>query len=370
MGITKRADSLYVEFRVVDDGHTLRLAAPYEGGKVKRWKVGSQKRELAKQQEALIKTNLMKGVIQSERRAKVPTFREWAKRYLELEEIKALRSYPNHVETVARRLVPFFGDRLLTDLTEDDVRAYRAGRTRKDGKPAAISTINWDHAVLKELLYKAVGRKLLPTNPAADVPIPDPQNERDRILSDGEWTRLYAEANAHLKPVLLTAYRLGLRFGEIVNLSWDRVDGERGLITLRALDTKTRKPRRVPMTADLLAAFRELYKVRYLGQARVFLRNGQPISDIRTAFANAKERAGITDFRFHDLRHCAATALRRAGVDTTTAMTIIGHRSEKMWRRYNTIEEHDLKAAAAKMNTLITLAQEQQDASAANHAIS
>ncbi len=370
MGITKRTDSLCVEFRVVDDGHTLRLAAPYEGGKVKRWKCGTLKRELAKQQEAIIKTNLMKGIIQSQRQAKVPTFREWGKRYLDLEEIKALRSYANHVETVNRRLVPFFGDRLLTDVTEDDVRTYRADRTRKDGKPAAISTINWDHAVLKELLYKAMAKKFLATNPAADVPMPDPQNERDRILSDAEWTRLYAEANAHLKPVLLTAYRLGLRFGEIVNLTWDRVDWERGLITLRAMDTKTRKPRRVPMTADLLEAFRELYKVRYLGQDRVFLRNGQPISDIRTAFSNAKERAGITDFRFHDLRHCAATALRRAGVDNTTAMTIIGHRSEKMWRRYNTIDERDLRAAASKMNTLITLAQEQQKSSVSNHAIS
>jgi integrase len=124
------------------------------------------------------------------------------------------------------------------------------------------------------------------------------------------------------------------------------------------------------MTADLLATFRQLYKVRYLGQDRVFLREGKLMTDIRTAFENAKERAGITDFRFHDLRHCAATAFRRAGVDNTTAMSIIGHKSEKMWRRYNTIDETDLKAAAAKLNTVITLAQEQRTASAANTAIS
>ena len=81
---------------------------------------------------------------------------------------------------------------------------------------------------------------------------------------------------------------------------------------------------------------------------------------------NAKRRAYITNFRFHDMRHCAATSLRRAGVDNTTAMAIIGHRSERMWRRYNTIDANDLRAAAAKVNTLITLTTEQTDSPVAN----
>ena len=67
----------------------------------------------------------------------------------------------------------------------------------------------------------------------------------------------------------------------------------------------------------------------------------------------------MTGLRLHDLRHCAATNLRRAGVDTTTAMKIIGHKSEQMHRRYNTIQTEDLHEAAAKLqryraNTLIT----------------
>ena len=60
--------------------------------------------------------------------------------------------------------------------------------------------------------------------------------------------------------------------------------------------------------------------------------------------------AGITNFRFHDLRHCASTNLRRAGVDTATAMKIVGHKSEKMWKRYNSIEEKDLTQAAQKVH--------------------
>ncbi len=65
-------------------------------------------------------------------------------------------------------------------------------------------------------------------------------------------------------------------------------------------------------------------------------------------------RVGIKDFSSHDLRHCAATNLRRAGVDPVTAMRIVGHQSDRMHRRYNNVNEADLLMAVAKLNTLIT----------------
>ena len=159
-----------------------------------------------------------------------------------------------------------------------------------------------------------------------------------------------------------------MRNGKIVNLTWDRVDRERGVISLRVLDTKTRRPRQIPMTADVCATLEELHKVRYLGQYQIFVRDGQSIASIKTAFQNALARARIANFRFHDFRHCAATNLRRAGVDTTTAMAIIGHQSPQMWKRYNTTESSDLRAAAAKMNTLITLNTQPAETAVANPA--
>jgi len=72
-----------------------------------------------------------------------------------------------------------------------------------------LQTINNDHTVLKHCLNVAIRRGLMSTNPAYVVPLPDPQNERDRVLSDGEWIGLYETAKPHLKPVLLLAYHLG-----------------------------------------------------------------------------------------------------------------------------------------------------------------
>ena len=128
---------------------------------------------------------------------------------------------------------------------------------------------------------------------------------------------------------------------------------QRGFIALRGVDTKTKKPRRVPITPDVKVALQNLNKVRRLDTNHVFLYDGKPVKGFKRAFGTALKEAGIRGFRFHDLRHCAATNLRRAGVDTATAMQIVGHKSDKMWKRYNAIEESDLLDAAKKLNTYL-----------------
>lgn len=183
--------------------------------------------------------------------------------------------------------------------------------------------------------------------------MPNPNNERDRVLSAEEWSKLYRAAKPHLRPVMLVAYQLGQRFSEITELTWDRVDLKRGFITLRAIDTKTRAPRQVPMTPDVRMLFQRLAKVRSLVTRHVFLYKQRPLKRISRSFKTALKDAGIMDFRFHDLRHCASTNLRRAGVDTATAMKVVGHKSEKMWKRYNAIEDKDLTQAAQKLNTYL-----------------
>ncbi len=91
----------------------------------------------------------------------------------------------------------------------------------------------------------------------------------------------------------------------------------------------------------------------------MFLYKGSPVSKLVTAYKAACRQAGIANLRLHDFRHTASTNLRRAGVDTATAMKIVEHKSERMHRRYNTIEPEDLHRAVGKLatyqaNTLIT----------------
>ncbi len=351
MGLTKRRDSYYVEFRVIEseDGKSLVLASGVPGARKKRWKVGCLNKTIAREMETVIKTRILLGQEQSDRSRPI-LFKEWATTYLELEEVKNLRSFVGRSHSIKTHLIPFLGGKLLGEIKPADVEAFRRQRKKPNGKPASVQTINHDHVALKHCLNVAIRRGLLQANAASRVPLPNPRNERDRVLTDDEWEKLYRKAKPHLKPVLLLAYQLGQRFSEIVSLTWNRVDLKRGFITLRSVDTKTNTGRQVPMTPDVKAALQRLAKVRSLASRHVFSYKGKPLRRISRSFRTALKDAGITDFRFHDLRHCASTNLRRAGVDTATAMKIVGHKSEKMWKRYNSIAERDLTQAAQKVH--------------------
>lgn len=359
MGLTKRKDSYYVEFSVIDDGKTLSLATG-GGGKLKRWKVGCVNKTVAKQQEAMIKTQLLSGqrVSPAKARAESVTFKQWAQQYLQLDAVKKLKSYRMRRDYV-RNLVSFFGNKTLGAITPQDVRQYREQRVGPKGRRLAVQTINHDHTALVHMLNVAKSPQfgLIKENAAAYVPKPNPQNERDRIASGEEWQRLLDAAAPHLRRLLIVLYTLGPRRGELLQLEWSNVDMQRKEFTLR--HTKNGETRTVPMGPDVYKVFTEVWQERRLDTQRVFLYNEKPIRDVKTAFQKACRRAGITNFRLHDLRHTASTNLRRAGVDAMTAMKIVGHKSEHMHRRYNTVEPEDLREAVSKLasyqaNTVIT----------------
>ena len=359
MGLTKRKGSYYVEFRVMDEGDALKLSRR-GGGQLKRWKVGSLNKTVAKQQEAIIKTRLLSGQVSSPKKEKAEsvTFRQWAQQYLDLEQVKKLKSYRLRRDHV-RNLVSFFNNKPLGAITPEDVRKYRQQRVGPKGRPLAIQTINHDHTALIHMFNVAKSPQfgLIFDNPAAHVPKPNPQNERDRIASGDEWKRLLGAAAPHLQRILIVLYTLGPRRGELLRLEWPDVDMQRREITLR--NTKNGETRTVPMTPEVYRVFTEVWQERRLDTHRVFLYKDKPIRDVKTAFAKACRRAGITNLRLHDLRHTASTNLRRAGVDATTAMKIVGHKSERMHRRYNTVEPEDLRLAVLQLatyqaNTVIT----------------
>ena len=117
MGLTRRPDSYYVEFRVrlAPDGKSLMLASGVAGAKKKRWKVGCLNKTVAREMEAAIKTRILLGRELS-KEARPVLFNEWAKTYLELDAVKRLHTYQDRVEVVRLQLVPFFGGKILGDI--------------------------------------------------------------------------------------------------------------------------------------------------------------------------------------------------------------------------------------------------------------
>jgi hypothetical protein len=135
MGLTKRPDSYYVEFRVIDsaDGKALVLASGIPGARKKRWKVGCLNKTVAREMESAIKTRLLLGQETSEQ-AKPVLFKEWAKTYLDLEEVKSLRSFVGRSHSVEGHLVPFFGGKILSEIRPQEVEVFRGQRKKPDGE--------------------------------------------------------------------------------------------------------------------------------------------------------------------------------------------------------------------------------------------
>jgi len=353
MGLTKRKDGWYIEFPVIDDGKILTLARGTPGAKVKRWRVGCRNKTIAQDQETIIKNKLLNGTLVSVRaKLAIMTFGQWAKEYVGIEEVKCLRSYRERCQRITVVLTPFFGKTLLEDITAKDVEAFRQER----GKGRAVATVNVDHNILKHMLKQAMKRDLVMRNVAALVAAPKPKNARDRVLEPEEWDRLYSAAPEWFKPVLLVGYHTGMRLEEILTLTWDRLDLEKGRIFLPGSLTKTGQERSVPLT---LLLREELQSLRDQGgvnriQGLVFQKDGKKIKHSYRVVQQLCEEQKIPNFVFHDLRHCAVTNLADAGVDTEVIMKIVGHSSVEMFLRYRTIKAEKLDAAMSSLNTLIT----------------
>jgi integrase len=274
------------------------------------------------------------------------TFKDLAAWYLELPEVKAKRSYDRDYRSL-NNLLPFFGDKVLREITPALVEAYRRKRLaepsgRTPTTLTAPATVNRELACFKTIFAKAMKNGKAERNPAQGVKLLKENNERDRLLSSDEYARLLAACPAHLKPVVKVAYHTAMRQGEILNLTWGQVDLKDGFIKLAPEHTKTNEGRLVPLHPEVVDMLKAM--TRGLPQAPVFTYQGRSVTWIRKAFLTACQKAGIEDFTFHDLRHTAINNWRQDGHDYFRIMAVSGHKTMNVFKRYNTVTREELKA--------------------------
>jgi integrase len=275
------------------------------------------------------------------RRCKV-RFRDFAEEYMEKHSRRTKRSWPRDEQSL-KRLLPCFGDVFLSDITPRMIENYRIKREKDGVKPA---TINREHALLKNMFTKAINWEIVRDNPAKKVPM-GKEEPRIRFLSKEEISHLLDAAESdrapYLMPILVLALNTGMRKGEILNLRWVDVDFERRAIQVKK--TKNDQPREVPMTDWLFDTLWD-WKQKRLDTEFVFTHNNrQPIRSLRTAFERALKRAGIEDFRFHDLRHTAASQMYMSGLDIKFIKEIGGWKTLQMVDRYSHISTEHKRAS-------------------------
>lgn len=339
MGLIRRGKHWYIRFT--------------HGGK-RIWRsVGPSKRE-AELALGKIRAEIVEGKFLDPLKGNKTTYGDLLDRYLKehCSVYMTPRAY-REAGYLVNELKARFGALLLKDLTLERVSPYIEELKRK-GK--AASTLNHRVQLLKHSLTLARRWGLIRHNPLAELMRHREFPGRLRYLEATELRGLLQELPEYLRPIVMLAAHTGMRLGEILSLRWTQVNFAQRVITLTR--TKNGEMRGVPLNSMVLGLLRDFSHERMREPTRspyVFLNplTGDRWVYIGRAFTTAVKRAGLQDFRFHDLRHTAASWMVMSGVDLLTVSEILGHKDTRMTRRYSHLSpRHKLAAVDVLVKAL------------------
>lgn len=260
-----------------------------------------------------------------------------------------------------KHLQAFFGGWRALAITTPAIRTYIEKRQREGAKNG---TINRELDVLKRMFSLAMVSEKLLRRP--HVPMLEEDNVRTGFFSEVDFLALHDALPEYLRPIVTFAYTYGWRKGEILGLTWDRVDFVAGTVRLDPGSTKNREGRTVVLTEELLTLLvRQWEEAREIVSKQkpnaslrevaevipwVFHRNGQPIRDFRHAWQSACRSAGLVGRIPHDFRRTAIRNMVRASIPERVAMMISGHKTRSIFDRYDIVSEGDLREAAKRLS--------------------
>lgn len=324
LGLYRRKDSQVYWMSFTVDGRMYRKSTETED------------RKLAEAILGKVKTQIVEGKWFDKAVESQITFRELTERYME--------RYQKQRDPVSKkRLLPVFGDMLLTEIGIDDVEDYVNTRLMGGAKASTV----YKEFALGRRMFNVARRKWqkefgVTLNPFADAGFPSFNNERDRWLTVEEEEALIKAASPEwVKDIIIFAIHTGCRRGEILDINVkDNVDMVRRVITVQA--TKGGNRKMIPMSEKLFEMLTRRLKVVSIS-GRLF---DIKVVTLKDGFCRAVEKAGLGDFHFHDLRHTFGTRLVQMGVDLYRVQKLMGHKSIRMTERYAHHCPDSLKSAA------------------------
>jgi integrase len=316
---------------------------------------------------------------------------------------KKASTYSSYIHTYAVHLEPFFGGKMLYEITQDIVQEYYNSKqldgARRDGKPGGLSskTIRNHHMMLKDFFEYAAGKYKLPGNPSLRTERPTVITPNMRVLEPEEMTIFLQEVMRETQRIaILFCLFTGLRVGELLAAEVEDLDVNRQAVEIRrnvtrvkteAIDArnlhirvlhydpekkthlvvqetpKTKNSHRlIPISDDLFMLLaKHLY---YLEQANWPNPHNLLFPSVTGTYIDPKsfeirlravsKRCEIRKVNPHALRHTFATRLVEQGVPLTTIMELLGHASVSTTQRYVTTLVEEKRAAMEKISVFLT----------------
>lgn len=261
--------------------------------------------------------------------------------------------YRKHIE-------PRFGNKALEAVTPFDIEKMKTELKKginAQGRPFAAQTIKHQVVILRRLYNLARNWGLYDgKNPVASVQMPRVDNKKTEFLSRDEFQRLMTTIEEWPRRPTACFFKFaiytGIRQGDLRRLTWDAIDFEHALVTLK--DPKPGKVQTIPVSPEALDILREVDAV-----SKYVFPNPDGGIKSRSAVADTwkgmRKHAGLpADFRFHGLRHNFASWLVSNGTDLTRVQKLMGHENAATTARYAHLVPGALGEAATRSGKLFS----------------
>lgn len=288
--------------------------------------------------------------------AKRHTLGEMLERYLQ----DILPQKPKSIRTQKTQILwwkKIIGSYTLAAITPamiGECRDQLLGETTTHKKLRSPATVNRYLAVLSHAFTVAMKEwGWVEDNPVKKVRRPKEPRGRIRFLSEEERNRLLQaclESSCPLLyPLVVLCLSTGARRTEALSLRWNQVDFKRQRITLH--ETKNEERRILPLSGHALELLQKLYEKSQPNTELIFpgRTEGRPFS-MRAHWNQAVKKAQLIDFRFHDLRHSAASYLAMNGATLAEIAEVLGHKTLQMVKRYTHLSDSHIAQVVARMN--------------------
>lgn len=238
------------------------------------------------------------------------------------------------------RLSPAFGHLRPDQIDTAACRAYTAARRHAGAGDGTIHT---------ELTFLRAALRWHDRATPAAVELPPKPPPMEHYLDRAQYAALLAAATTpHVRLFVILALATAGRMGAILELTWDRVDFERGIVRLGTGEQRRKGRASVPMTDRARAALMEAAKARTCGHVIEY--GGVQVGKVRKAFASAAEAAGLPWCTPHVLRHTAAVWMAEAGVPMPEIAQYLGHADDRITQRiYARFSPQHLRRAAGAL---------------------
>lgn len=330
MSLYKRKGSPYWWVRFTHNGRRVQQSA------------GTADKAKAEQYHDRLKSSLWE-----QDRLGVKPSRNWNEAVVKwLHETSHKATHANDIAKL-RWLDKYLGGRPLGQITRDEIGRIGDIKVRESSGATANRTLALIRAILRRACYEWEW-----IDKAPKVRMFKERKRRVRWITRVEAERLLSFLPAHQADMARLALCTGLRQSNVAGLEWSQIDMQRRVAWVHPDQAKARKAIPVPLNDEAVEVIR-----RQLGkhQIRVFTFKGEPLCTINTrAWKRALRKAGITEFRWHDLRHTWASWHVQAGTPLHELQELGGWESAEMVRRYAHLAPEHLAIAAARILPLGT----------------